>query len=285
MKKYIINIEGCDGVGKSSIARILESKLKERFPTAKVYNTHYPLYDSTSGEYIKDLLYGKLYGDVKHLDPYKMAVPYIYNRLEHLDRVIKPNMDDTVDEFYIFDRSYISNLFYSGVNLVPITMNKIISEIKNLKFDISNRPLTLSVVLFKNSYDVDDILTEIIAFRDFVDFEYRCEIQNSGFYDLEDTKILNFYLTFQDKSLIGKSLDTRDTPKDTYEDNNDFLLRIDSMTNIMEKNSIINMIPEDYRDYFSLDIVYVDYEPDINFVVASINHNADILLEKILKSL
>lgn len=281
MKKFIINIDGCDGIGKSSVIERVEEQLKAYIPSCKVHRIHYPDYESESGEYIRDLLQGKLYGDAKQIDPYKMAIPYIYNRLHYLDRVIRPNMDDNAIEFYLFDRSYISNLFYSGVRLVPGIVDHIINCYGAWDCDYTYKEPS-PYDYHAKAYDAYKFFPEEVRkFQELISLEYHTEICNSNFYDAEDATVINLYLTIKDKKMIGKGIEVRGNAKDTYEDDTNFLLKVDTVYNLLESN--YSVVPSEMAKFFEVRPIWLQFEDDSEKREECVNENAFNVISEIIK--
>lgn len=108
---YLINIEGLDGSGKSSITRALAEKMNERYKdrlTRPVTTTHFPQYGTKSGDLVKDWLFGRIVDPSIKTDYLTKNMMYALDRrlwyLNHNDILTTPGI-------IISDRSYMSDLF------------------------------------------------------------------------------------------------------------------------------------------------------------------------------
>jgi thymidylate kinase len=256
--KFIINVDGIDGVGKSTICKNAVNELRKEFKDYDVIYTHYPNYDISTGEYISDMLHDK---DLLNMDPYKRALPFIVNRLENVSTNILPYLDDTDTEIYIFDRSYNSNILYTSASL----LDKYKLELPLLEEDLV-------------SFSYKSELSE------FIDIEYRSELLDSDFYDREDARIYNIFLTYEDKSLLGIALNDREEEKDTYENNLDYLYKVDGSVNIINNHIMHVGIDkcEDYYKYFYMNTINVTYGKDELYEKA-IKRNNTLVMYNIYK--
>lgn len=129
----VVNIEGADGVGKSTIAKRLVERLnnankcimaklpdetkealsKKEIEDIAIYQ-HYPDYDSPMGKLIKQYLNGEL----NNTDPTKMD--HITSSLLYvLDRRLRVEASDyKIAHYMINDRSFLSNFLYQGAKVV-----------------------------------------------------------------------------------------------------------------------------------------------------------------------
>lgn len=108
---YLINIEGLDGSGKSSVAKALSEKMNDRYKDKllrPVTTTHFPQYGTKSGDLVKDWLFGRL------VDPSVKTDYLTKNMMYALDRrlwYLNHNEILTTPGIIISDRSYMSDLF------------------------------------------------------------------------------------------------------------------------------------------------------------------------------
>ena len=133
MKRFIINIEGADGVGKSTIAQGLVERIRQDFPSLcqdypilqglKEYATdaesiceyqHYPDYDTPIGQMISAYQYGGIMGDPTVSDPYIAGILYTADRITNRYHYNKPKLP----VFTVNDRSYLSNFLYQGAKII-----------------------------------------------------------------------------------------------------------------------------------------------------------------------
>lgn len=156
MEKIII-IDGLDGVGKSKISKALAQMIAKEKKTAKVYYEHFPYYESPSGKYIKDMLYGKV---GNNFSLYEKSIPYIMNRYEYM--ISYPNIFRDYD-YIIFDRNYLSNLIYQTVDMISS------SQLKDyMQWCLDNDPFISKI--YEHITKVHNI---ILTFHDF-DNHMKC---------------------------------------------------------------------------------------------------------------
>lgn len=132
-KNLLINIEGVDGTGKTTVINQLLDKLKStkiivgngKSIIPSIRTLDFPWYDSSTGEDIKKFLNG-IYGDPSTKDPIECANFYVKNRIEYfnMNPLILGNSD-----IIISNRSYFSNLGYQGVKLIGIDNLQQVREI------------------------------------------------------------------------------------------------------------------------------------------------------------
>src|SRR5690242_17353938 len=109
-RNYFIALEGIDGSGKTTQAKLLVEKLQNQ--AHKVYGTREPT-DNPIGTLIRSVFKGKLEADHKTI-----AALYLADRLEHLlnkeDGVLKK-----MEEGYtvVTDRYYFSSYAYHGTHM------------------------------------------------------------------------------------------------------------------------------------------------------------------------
>lgn len=107
-----IVIEGLDGAGKTSSARLVARHLQEQFPNA-VRNTFEPHDPSCGGLFIRQVLTKR----IRQFDPRVLALAFAANRLDHCERVIRPWLAQAEVEsprIVISDRYYLSSLVYQS---------------------------------------------------------------------------------------------------------------------------------------------------------------------------
>lgn len=133
MKRFIINIEGADGVGKSTIAQGVIERITNSFDTLcdtypvlqelKGYCTdkdsiceyqHYPDYDTPIGKMISAYQYGGIMGDPTTSDPYIAGILYTADRITNRYHYNKSKLP----VFTVNDRSYLSNFLYQGAKII-----------------------------------------------------------------------------------------------------------------------------------------------------------------------
>lgn len=105
---FFLVIEGMDGAGKSSVARLLHASLAQTQPNG-VTRTYQPHDASAAGAYIRDVLAKRA-----KASPLVLAYAFALNRLDHLDRVINPYLADANKRVVICDRYVLSSLVYQS---------------------------------------------------------------------------------------------------------------------------------------------------------------------------
>lgn len=100
-----ITIEGSDGSGKTTQGNILEDYFRSR--GHKVILTKEPDYQTSSGEKIRQILYGEL----PMPDPKSFQKLYTENRKEHVDNIIIPALKE--GQIVIADRYYYATFAHA----------------------------------------------------------------------------------------------------------------------------------------------------------------------------
>ena len=104
---YFIVIEGIDGAGKTSVARRLRDMLQQTHPD-RVLLTNQPHRPSLLGGEIR----AALAGDYR-MSPRALALAFALNRVDHLERVIEPQLRRK-QHIVICDRYRLSSLVYQS---------------------------------------------------------------------------------------------------------------------------------------------------------------------------
>ena len=115
-KPLFIVIEGLDGSGKSTAAKMLVEELENRF-NKKPLLTYEPNDPSCGGDYIRAVLEKK----ITRFTPCVLAYAFAANRLDHNDRTIKPHLERGDDHIVISDRYYLSSLVYQSADDFPFS--------------------------------------------------------------------------------------------------------------------------------------------------------------------
>ncbi|MBW1992587.1 MAG: dTMP kinase, partial [Deltaproteobacteria bacterium] len=102
---FFIVLEGVDGAGKSTQARLLAEALKQRH--YQVVLTREP-WDSPAGKKIREYLNGPC----RHLTPQEELALFMADRREHVETVIRPALRQ--GRVVISDRYYFSSAAYQG---------------------------------------------------------------------------------------------------------------------------------------------------------------------------
>lgn len=181
-KKILINIEGIDGTGKNTVSEELLKLYQNKY---KVVKTSFPDYVSFTGQLIKNMQQGYVFGDIKHIDPKIVSYPYLIDRMAYF--IQKPQIFD--NDIIISDRSYMSNFFYQCCKYV----NKA-SDL--LTYDSTFISVFDKISAFLNS--MQEIETTPFIEKNFI--------------------ILNFYLYHPDINTNMELIEKRGREKDLNED-------------------------------------------------------------------
>ena len=111
MKGKIIVIDGMDGCGKHTQAKILYDTLKKRKYKVELFS--FPNYEDDSSYFVKKLL-NKEYDDINN--PYLVSLFYSIDRGITYIRDIKEKYENGYT--IILDRYYISNILYQLQNII-----------------------------------------------------------------------------------------------------------------------------------------------------------------------
>ena len=105
LKGRFITIEGCEGTGKSTQIKLLEKKLKKKI---KIKLTREPG-GSSGAEEIRKLIFKS---KKQNWSPITEALLHISARSDHLEKIIKPNLQKGL--WIICDRFRDSTIAYQG---------------------------------------------------------------------------------------------------------------------------------------------------------------------------
>lgn len=208
----VINIEGADGVGKSTIAKRIVERLNaanrtiiDRLPDeirnsilekgiedVAIYQ-HYPDYESSMGKMIK----GYLNGELNNTDPTELD--YITSSLLYvLDRRLRVESSDyKIAHYMVNDRSFLSNFLYQGAKIV----NSFYIEQQKNPDELEN------IYMYLIEYLRSQILIEPSMLKDIPGYQ------------------MNFYLRFPDDK---NTLDTKEN-KDMHESNESYMNIVSNM--------------------------------------------------------
>ncbi len=114
---FLIVLEGVDGVGKTTQARLLAEALRRR--GYQVTLTREPS-DGPIGQKIRDYLNGP----GRHLTPEEELALFVADRRDHVERVIRPALE--AGRIVISDRYYFSSAAYQGA--LGIDPQRILAE-------------------------------------------------------------------------------------------------------------------------------------------------------------
>ncbi len=108
-------IEGPDGTGKSTQAKMLADHFRAHLGDDRVLLTSQPWYEGYRGGWIKQYLRGQF---PIPLSPGQVFDLYVENRRDHLKRFVIPALE--AGKVVVQDRSYYSTFAYQGSQDVPL---------------------------------------------------------------------------------------------------------------------------------------------------------------------
>ena len=119
MKPKLIVIEGAgDGIGKTTQYNLIYEELQKKY---KVFNHHFPSYNTYHGVPIENYLAGK-YGKINELSPYFINSIYANDRAITWYETIKEKYND--DYIILLDRYTTSSLIYQSALIDDIEEKK-----------------------------------------------------------------------------------------------------------------------------------------------------------------
>jgi dTMP kinase len=130
----LIAIEGIDGSGKHTQAKLLEHSLSSKgYP---VYATGFPQYDSWFGSMVGKFLNGD-YGPLQSVDPHFSALLYAGDRFE-----AKPRLESMLNEgrIVLIDRYVASNLAHQVARATAEKRSEFLRWIEHLEYSIYGLP-------------------------------------------------------------------------------------------------------------------------------------------------
>jgi dTMP kinase len=130
----LIAIEGIDGSGKHTQAKLLEHSLISRGHS--VYATGFPQYESWFGNMVGKFLNGD-FGSLEVVDPHFSALLYAGDRFE-----AKPRIQAALDEgkVVLVDRYVSSNLAHQGARAPADTRSEFLRWIEHLEYFVYGLP-------------------------------------------------------------------------------------------------------------------------------------------------
>lgn len=135
----LIVIEGIDGVGKETQAKLLARALRKE--GKKVTTFASPRYDLPTGKLVRRALSGE-FGDFVALSPYLSALPYLLDFAAWRDQVLAALEEGDV----VCDRYVYSTIAYAGAKLAGEKQKAFIEEIKDIAFNELKLPKADCVV-------------------------------------------------------------------------------------------------------------------------------------------
>ena len=113
MKKFkLIVIEGTDGSGKQTQAKMLKERLERE--GRKVVSLSFPNYASASSAPVKMYLGGELCDTPEEFDAYQSSALFMVDRLCTMTQLVKSIEPETI---IVLDRYVESNVIHQGANL------------------------------------------------------------------------------------------------------------------------------------------------------------------------
>ena len=128
----IIAIDGIDGTGKGTQAKILEEYLSKKNGNVKVVS--FPMYHSFFGKMVSDYLNGK-FGSLYSINPKLASLLYAQDRQYYFK-----NVPVLSDEIIIFDRYVNSNIAHHASKINEQERQTFIDWIIELEYQVNNIP-------------------------------------------------------------------------------------------------------------------------------------------------
>jgi len=135
---YIIAIEGTDGCGKNTQAKLLKNKLLKM--GKKVFMCSFPNYSSVSSAPVKMYLNGELGSSANDTNAYQASTLFAVDRLCTYKTLIKPHIEN--GEIIILDRYTPSNALHQACKL---SSTDEVDEFLNWLFDFEYNLLELPI--------------------------------------------------------------------------------------------------------------------------------------------
>jgi dTMP kinase len=130
----LIAIEGIDGSGKHTQAKLLEHSLQSK--GFDVYATGFPQYESWFGTLVGKYLNGE-FGSLQAVDPHFSALLYAGDRFEAKSR-IESSLND--GKIVLVDRYVASNLAHQVARATPEKRSEFLRWIEHLEYSIYGLP-------------------------------------------------------------------------------------------------------------------------------------------------
>ncbi|MGB2627119.1 MAG: thymidylate kinase [Candidatus Acidiferrum sp.] len=130
----LITIEGIDGSGKHTQARLLEQSLLAS--GHRVFFTGFPQYDSWFGTMVSQFLNGEL-GSLENVDPRFAALLYAGDRFESKSQLVQALQ---AGKIVLCDRYVASNLAHQGARVPAAKRSELLRWIEHLEYTIYGLP-------------------------------------------------------------------------------------------------------------------------------------------------
>lgn len=141
MSGYLFAIDGTDGTGKNTQAKILYNAIKETYPEYQdnICLVSFPRYGTPGCSMVDKYLHGEFGMDPNDIDPYTASMFYT------IDRVMSFKTDEWGEVYrnggiVIADRYYTSNIIHQGAKLL---MNSVPNDTKKSQYIDMIRDYTL----------------------------------------------------------------------------------------------------------------------------------------------
>lgn len=121
LKGKIIVIEGTDGSGKQTQAKLLKERLEQAGYT--VYSTSFPNYPSDSSAAVRMYLNGQIKSEAKDVSAKAASAFYAVDRYITYKREIEP-IHAQAESVIVFDRWVESNIIHQGAKLIADIENE-----------------------------------------------------------------------------------------------------------------------------------------------------------------
>ena len=152
-KGKIIVIEGLDGSGKNTQARLLWEKLSESYSIARL---SYPDYDSQSSALVKMYLHGELGDDPMAVNAYAASSFYAVDRIASYLKHWKSDFEKGKN--FIFDRYTTSNAVYMLTKLKEDEKEDFLSWLTDFEFVKMGLPAPDKVIYLDMPTDISQRL-------------------------------------------------------------------------------------------------------------------------------
>ncbi len=131
----MVNIEGIDGSGKGTQAKLLCDRLQA--DGAKVQLFSFPRYAETLfGKSIGDFLNGR-FGDLDQVSPFLASLLYAGDRYESRELLLAANRDN---DYVVLDRYVASNIAHQASKLTGDERRELIAWITKIEYEIYALP-------------------------------------------------------------------------------------------------------------------------------------------------
>ena len=149
----LIAIEGIDGSGKGTQAKILTERLQEKGISSQLVS--FPRYDQTFfGSTIGEFLNGK-FGSLEEVNPFLASLLYAGDRFESKPKLLKLLAEN---EVVVLDRYISSNIAHQGSKLSGTEQENLIEKIKHIEFEIYGLPYADLTILL----DIPAALSQLL---------------------------------------------------------------------------------------------------------------------------